>query len=116
MTGPVGEPASQFQLIRFGGQVYLAERSPQRLTLYQNHGGNFVSIGSGRAATPEDAGQARQEIARLLSGRRALRLLYGGSVNPGNAADLLRRSGMEGFLIGGASLSSDDFAAIAGLP
>ena len=74
------------------------------------------AIGSGRAATPEDAGQARQEIARLLSGRRALRLLYGGSVNPGNAADLLRRSGMEGFLIGGASLSADDFAAIAGLP
>ena len=74
------------------------------------------AIGSGRAATPEDAGQARQEIARLLSGRRALRLLYGGSVNPGNAADLLRRSGMEGLLIGGASLSADDFAAIAGLP
>ena len=74
------------------------------------------AIGSGRAATPEDAGQARQEIARLLSGRRALGLLYGGSGNPGHAADLLRRSGMEGFLIGGASLSSDDFAAIAGLP
>ncbi len=74
------------------------------------------AIGSGRAATPEDAGQARQEIARLLSERRALRLLYGGSVNPSNAADLLRQSGMEGLLIGGASLSADDFAAIAGLP
>jgi len=74
------------------------------------------AIGSGRAATPEDAGQARREIARLLSGRGPLRLLYGGSVNPGNAADLLRRSEMEGFLIGGASLSADDFAAIAGLP
>jgi triosephosphate isomerase len=74
------------------------------------------AIGSGRAATPEDAGEARREIARLLSARTSLRFLYGGSVNPANAEDLLRRSGMDGFLIGGASLSADDFAAIAGLP
>ena len=73
------------------------------------------AIGTGRAATPEDAGDARREIARLLSGRTSLRLLYGGSVNLGNAADLLLRCGMDGFLIGGASLSADDFAAIAGL-
>jgi triosephosphate isomerase len=74
------------------------------------------AIGSGRTATPQDAQQARQQIARLLSDRRDLRLLYGGSVKPDNAAELLRGSGMDGFLIGGASLSADEFAAIAGLP
>ena len=73
------------------------------------------AIGTGRAATPEDAGAAREELARRLSGRRDLRLLYGGSVGPENASALLRSSGVDGFLIGGASLDADTFARIAGV-
>jgi len=73
------------------------------------------AIGTGRAATPDDAARARDHLARLLSGRRGVRLLYGGSVTPGNARELLSVSGMNGFLIGGASLEAASFADIAGL-
>ncbi len=71
------------------------------------------AIGTGRAATAEDAASARVHIAQLLSFRGALRILYGGSVTPENAASLLRESGVDGFLIGGASLSASSFEAIA---
>ncbi|HYB52383.1 MAG TPA: triose-phosphate isomerase [Thermoanaerobaculia bacterium] len=73
------------------------------------------AIGTGRAATAADAGAARQEIGRLLGERRGARVLYGGSVTPENAGALLAASGMDGFLIGGASLDADSFACIAGI-
>jgi triosephosphate isomerase len=71
------------------------------------------AIGAGRSASPEDAASARQAIRRLLPGRGALRVLYGGSVTSANARSLLEGSGMDGFLIGGASLSAQEFAAIS---
>jgi triosephosphate isomerase len=71
------------------------------------------AIGTGRAATPADAEAARVHIAELLSARSDLRILYGGSVTPENAAELLSGSRVDGFLIGGASLSAPAFAAIA---
>jgi len=71
------------------------------------------AIGAGRSANPEDCGSVREELLRLLAGRSALRVLYGGSVTSANARALLDGSGMDGFLIGGASLSADEFAAIA---
>jgi len=71
------------------------------------------AIGAGRAATGEDAAAARVHIAELLSSRPRLRILYGGSVSPENAAALLSQSGMDGFLVGGASLSALSFEAIA---
>jgi triosephosphate isomerase len=74
------------------------------------------AIGTGRAATPEDAGAARELLRRLLTSRAMLRILYGGSVTPENSRELLRVSGMDGFLIGGASLTVPGFAAIARLP
>ena len=73
------------------------------------------AIGSGRAATSEDAARARENLEKLLTGRPGVRILYGGSVTPANAAELLAGSGMDGFLIGGASLDPDGFAAIAGI-
>jgi len=73
------------------------------------------AIGTGRAATPEDAAAARAQLAGLLSRRRNLRLIYGGSVTPENAAELLRSSSVDGFLVGGASLDAPSFARIAGL-
>jgi triosephosphate isomerase (TIM) len=71
------------------------------------------AIGTGRAATPSDAEAARVHIAELLSQRSDLRILYGGSVTPENAGALLSGSRVDGFLIGGASLSASAFAAIA---
>lgn len=75
------------------------------------------AIGTGRAATAEDAQQRcafiRQEL-RALFGDVAdrVRIQYGGSVTPANAAELLRQPDIDGALVGGASLKSEDFIAI----
>jgi triosephosphate isomerase len=73
------------------------------------------AIGTGRAASARDAGSARVAVAELLSGHRDVRILYGGSVTSENARELLKASGMDGFLIGGASLKASTFTRIAGL-
>jgi triosephosphate isomerase len=75
------------------------------------------AIGTGIVATPE---QAQDAIAfvRALVGDKApdaaatVRVLYGGSVNPGNAAELLALPDVDGALVGGASLDPDGFAQI----
>jgi triosephosphate isomerase len=72
------------------------------------------AIGTGNAATPQDAAAAGSILSELLP-RERLRLLYGGSVSPENAEELLAGSGMDGFLVGGASLDPARFAAIAGI-
>jgi triosephosphate isomerase (TIM) len=76
------------------------------------------AIGTGRTATPEMAGLAhfhiRSQIARLL-GRKAadsIRILYGGSVKPDNAAALANQPEIDGALVGGASLDPQSFAKI----
>jgi triosephosphate isomerase (TIM) len=74
------------------------------------------AIGTGRTATPEQAQEAIAFIRDLLRERGAaaeeVRILYGGSVKPGNAAELLNMPEIDGALVGGASLDPDDFAAI----
>jgi triosephosphate isomerase len=72
------------------------------------------AIGTGKAATAEDAESARVHLAELLSARRDVRILYGGSVTAENARELLKTCRVDGFLIGGASLKPETFAAIAG--
>jgi triosephosphate isomerase len=76
------------------------------------------AIGTGKTATPEQA----QEVHAFIRSRvaasdasvaEALQILYGGSMNAGNASDLLAQSDIDGGLIGGASLKVDDFLAIA---
>ncbi|HKA36247.1 MAG TPA: triose-phosphate isomerase [Thermoanaerobaculia bacterium] len=73
------------------------------------------AIGTGRAATVEDCRSARVHLADLLSNRRDLRILYGGSVTAENCAALLTDGRADGFLVGGASLKAASFAAIAGV-
>ena len=73
------------------------------------------AIGTGNAATPGDAASARAHLGEILSARRDLRILYGGSVTPDNARSILEVSGMDGFLVGGASLDPASFLSIAGL-
>jgi triosephosphate isomerase len=74
------------------------------------------AIGTGRTATPEQAQEACAFIRDVVRMRgaddSAVRILYGGSVKPGNAAELLGLSDVDGALVGGASLDPEDFAAI----
>jgi triosephosphate isomerase len=74
------------------------------------------AIGTGRTATPEQAQETIAFIRDLLRERGAVadgvRILYGGSVKPGNAAELLSLPDVDGALVGGASLDPADFAAI----
>ena len=73
------------------------------------------AIGTGRNATPEDVAAAHGWLRTVLSEVGAhsdLPILYGGSVKGGNAAELFTVEGCDGGLIGGASLSATEFAAI----
>jgi triosephosphate isomerase (TIM) len=77
------------------------------------------AIGTGLTPTPGDVGDMHRFIRERLdvhySGAHAgIRILYGGSVNPGNAGGLLGVEHVGGALVGGASLKADDFLAIAG--
>jgi triosephosphate isomerase len=77
------------------------------------------AIGTGRTATPHDAqdaqAKARAVIASVFDAEAAetIRIMYGGSVKPGNAAELFAQPDIDGGLIGGASLVAGDFVAIA---
>jgi triosephosphate isomerase (TIM) len=75
------------------------------------------AIGTGRVATPEQAQDAIAFIRALVGDRSAqaaerVRILYGGSVKPENAAELLALSDVDGALVGGASLEAVSFAQI----
>lgn len=75
------------------------------------------AIGTGRTATPEQAQEVMAGIRAYLAEfdrglADGLRLLYGGSMNAGNAAELLAQPDIDGGLVGGASLKVDDFLAI----
>ena len=76
------------------------------------------AIGSGRTALPDDAGSMaasiRSELRDGLTSEIAeqVRILYGGSVSPGNIKDFMAKSDIDGALVGGASLDPDQFAAI----
>jgi triosephosphate isomerase len=75
------------------------------------------AIGSGRTATPEQVAEVHALIRRQLGSRvkdaGAVRILYGGSVKPTNAGELLAVAHVDGALVGGASLKAGDFLAIA---
>jgi triosephosphate isomerase len=76
------------------------------------------AIGTGLTATPDQAQEVHELIRKLLgdmydaSLAEEIRILYGGSAKPGNAADLMSRKDVDGLLVGGASLKADDFLAI----
>ena len=76
------------------------------------------AIGTGKTASPEQAQEVHADLRNLLAERYTeatageVRILYGGSVKPGNAADLLSQEDIDGALVGGASLKSDSFLQI----
>jgi len=82
------------------------------------------AIGTGKTATPEQANEVHSHIRNLLSEiydtevAARTRILYGGSVKPANARELMGCSDIDGALVGGASLTAESFAEIvlAGTP
>ncbi len=74
------------------------------------------AIGTGLTATNEQVRTAHKVIRKLISSynksSNQMHILYGGSVNSGNAKSLIQTEGVDGFLIGGASLSAESFASI----
>jgi triosephosphate isomerase (TIM) len=78
------------------------------------------AIGSGLTPTPADVAEMhgfirRQLIARYGEAGQGMRILYGGSVKPSNAKELMGVADVDGALVGGASLKADEFLAIAGV-
>lgn len=76
------------------------------------------AIGTGLTPTPDDVAEVHAHIRSELNGKLGeegaqMRILYGGSVKPGNAAELMGVANVNGALVGGASLKADDFWGIA---
>jgi len=105
-------------------QVVLRQLRAALRTVTSAEAGNAViayepvwAIGTGKTATPADASVVHQAIrselhSMLESGSLAVAILYGGSVNRGNAAELLAAPDVDGLLVGGASLDADGWASI----
>jgi triosephosphate isomerase (TIM) len=76
------------------------------------------AIGTGKVATPEQAGEVHQFIRTWLKKyfdaptANKIRIIYGGSVKPKNAADLMKEQHVDGLLVGGASLDPEEFSRI----
>jgi len=111
LHGPSAVPVAQLKVVLEA----LAGRSPDIVVAYEP----VWAIGSGQAATPEQAEQVcaalRATISEALGAdvADATRILYGGSVKSGNIAGFMRQSNVDGALVGGASLDVAEFAAIA---
>jgi triosephosphate isomerase (TIM) len=97
-------------------QADLAGVAPERIADVVIAYEPIWAIGTGRTATREQAQETIAFIRDVLRERGAeadrVRILYGGSVKPGNAAELLGQPDIDGALVGGASLDPADFAAI----
>lgn len=97
------------------GSLPRSEGTPARVTVAYEP---VWAIGTGRVPSLDDVGAMHGAIrARLIAiygeAGAGVRILYGGSVNPGNAAELLGVAEVGGALVGGASLSAESFLAIA---
>jgi triosephosphate isomerase len=89
-------------------RTVVAEENLERLAIAYEP---VWAVGTGRPATPEQAEHAHELIKSMLD----VPVLYGGSVTPDNAAELLAQPNVDGALIGGAALDVEKFAAICHL-
>ena len=122
----VGETLSERQEGRtetvIAGQIDALLEASDALSLLENLVIAYEpvwAIGTGETATPEQAQAVHHFIRTRLAGlspviANAMRVLYGGSVKPGNAAELFGMPDIDGGLIGGAALKAEDFIAICG--
>lgn len=96
----------------------LAGLSPQQVSGIVLAYEPIWAIGTGKTASPQDAQQVIKHIRRVLANMFGIeasgkvRILYGGSVKPGNIKELMEQIDIDGALVGGASLKAEDFAAI----
>lgn len=119
----VGENLAEREAGKTAGKINMQLKSALRVISAEDAENLVVAyepiwaIGSGKAATPEDALEVctliREKIGKIFTPdiARKVRILYGGSVNEKNAASF-NLSGIDGVLVGGASLKADTFAAI----
>jgi triosephosphate isomerase (TIM) len=94
--------------------AHIGDREPAFVVAYEP----VWAIGTGVTATPADASTAHAILRARLSGRfgkASIRILYGGSVKPENAAELLAAPDVDGLLVGGASLNPSGFARICSI-
>jgi triosephosphate isomerase len=76
------------------------------------------AIGTGKTASPQQAQDVHADLRKIMADQyneevaQATRILYGGSVKPDNAADLMSQADIDGALVGGASLKVDSFSGI----
>lgn len=117
----VGETAQE----RRSGHALTRVGEQMQASLPDDTDGSFVvayepiwAIGTGDTATPADITEMHTALRKGLANRfgaeiaGAIRLLYGGSVKPGNAAEIFAVENVDGALVGGASLKAGDFIAI----
>ncbi len=109
---------SHFDLVRIQIKNALAEISGDDVLDVTIAYEPIWAIGTGETATPEQAQEMHAHIRKSLAElydeetASAVRILYGGSMKPGNAGDLLSQPDVDGGLIGGASLKAADFTEI----
>jgi triosephosphate isomerase (TIM) len=101
------------QLCAALGDVDLEAVGPRLVVAYEP----VWAIGTGRTATPSQASEMHRALRRFLRERSGdaggdRSILYGGSVKPDNAAELMAAGDLDGFLVGGASLDPEAFLAI----
>jgi triosephosphate isomerase len=104
--------------LRHQVQEGLEKVEPERLAEVTIAYEPIWAIGTGKVATPEIAQEAIAFVRALVGDRskeaaEAIRVLYGGSVKPGNAEEILAQPDVDGALVGGASLDPEGFARIA---
>jgi len=116
------EAGHTLEVIRRQFDGSLAGVSPERMSRIVIAYEPVWAIGTGKVATPQQAEEVHLALRKLIQERynqevaQAVRIQYGGSVKPENAAELLRQANIDGALVGGASLKTAQFMGIiAGL-
>lgn len=119
-TEPQRDAGQTFSILdkqlEFGLQGLFSDDLEQLIIAYEP----VWAIGTGKTATSEQAQEAhahiRQRVGSLMDDALAqsIRILYGGSVKPGNIAELMSMPDVDGALVGGASLEAETFARIVG--
>jgi triosephosphate isomerase (TIM) len=115
-TRPQREAGHAVDVVATQLQGSLPDGAPDFVVAYEP----VWAIGTGLTPTPVDVAEMHGAIRDHLATRygaagRGTRILYGGSVNPKNAAELLAVENVDGALVGGASLKAEDFLSIAGV-
>lgn len=112
------EAGRTLDVIRTQFDGSLAGLSPEQMTKLVIAYEPIWAIGTGKVATPQQAEEVHLDLRKIMADRYNLsvadrvRIQYGGSVKPDNAADLLGQPDIDGALVGGASLKVDQFLGI----